>query len=880
MGMLLLGQAEQLSNRSSINMNSPNGGEYQFIDHFRGASQFGGVGTGSAWNVTGTALWHQSVDANGWPTYSGTKTSSLGGLYIPASSDFAGPYTFKGTGSGRIFLPQTGTWTLGAATNVTTVSANRWDVGDATNPNATWTCQLTYSGARQTWGVSVLINDPNGNGSYLRNVQFYRTSDAADLALGNVFRTAWKQSLVDLCPSVIRFMNWTGENGARNMRFENRTLPDHACWNGRYNWVAGPHYGETTGTNQYSLASVSGTTASMLHGEIAICRIGATAIRQGTFTGSGTDRTITAVTNANPGVVTSVAHGFNTGDVIIHKVAGGMTNLNMLPCTITVSDADTYSLGVDTTSFGAFAGPTPTGNTTNNGQTLTNLSSVTGINVGMSVTGTNIPANTIVTQIVNATQVQINKSMTGTGSGITFTFKVGVTGNQYISLQVGSGSDRTSFPVMFPNGVDYASHFGQGYITAGDYKTFYFDKTIYAKTDGSGNPVYGVWLFNENGVDCGHNGGAPLEVATKLINELNELSSRRIDMWVTIPHMGLLSSDVGWNSFITSADYSAASNFAVKTVDVILNGAGSWSGLNSNCKLYVEYSNETWNTASAWPQTPYNALKGYQRWGAANTSLSDYSSMTSMQSYLMCKDIQAAFPGNSRIKYVLSGQGTQGIGGSTLNGLRVSGTAPVLADPLTGGATPMSVHDFFAWAAYVYNDDSNATYSWDTATAAWIAAGSDPVAKEAAFALYILGIKTYGGNETIDRYYGTLMPAYASAMAALGKKTIMYEGGWDHATGSGQSGWSPPATYTATQYRNFLLECKASQTWANTLVAAFDLFNSNPNAFLPADYIEMGPLQVGDRWGHAYPDSYSGGVEGAGLDLAWTAMGTRNRALS
>ncbi len=61
--------------------------------------------------------------------------------------------------------------------------------------------------------------------------------------------------------------------------------------------------------------------------------------------------TITAVTRANPGVVTSVSHGFSSGDMILIKGLVGMTQLNDLEFTITVLDADTFSLDVDTSAY-------------------------------------------------------------------------------------------------------------------------------------------------------------------------------------------------------------------------------------------------------------------------------------------------------------------------------------------------------------------------------------------------------------------------------------------------------------------------------------------------------------------------------------------------
>jgi len=68
-----------------------------------------------------------------------------------------------------------------------------------------------------------------------------------------------------------------------------------------------------------------------------------------------TSNTITAITQANPAVVTSVAHGFATGDMIMIASVAGMTALNDRLYPITALTADTFSLdGVDATALPAY----------------------------------------------------------------------------------------------------------------------------------------------------------------------------------------------------------------------------------------------------------------------------------------------------------------------------------------------------------------------------------------------------------------------------------------------------------------------------------------------------------------------------------------------
>lgn len=82
-------------------------------------------------------------------------------------------------------------------------------------------------------------------------------------------------------------------------------------------------------------------------------------ISNGAFVTEGTTA-ITAITQANPGVVTDVAHGYVTGDWVYLAAIGGMTQLNGQTLIVVRLDADHYSLtdvygnAIDTTAFGAY----------------------------------------------------------------------------------------------------------------------------------------------------------------------------------------------------------------------------------------------------------------------------------------------------------------------------------------------------------------------------------------------------------------------------------------------------------------------------------------------------------------------------------------------
>lgn len=71
-------------------------------------------------------------------------------------------------------------------------------------------------------------------------------------------------------------------------------------------------------------------------------------------------KTITGITQANPGVVTSAGHGFSAGDLVYLSGIGGMTQLNGRTLAVTNVTANTFTLisefgvAVNTTAYGAY----------------------------------------------------------------------------------------------------------------------------------------------------------------------------------------------------------------------------------------------------------------------------------------------------------------------------------------------------------------------------------------------------------------------------------------------------------------------------------------------------------------------------------------------
>ncbi len=69
-------------------------------------------------------------------------------------------------------------------------------------------------------------------------------------------------------------------------------------------------------------------------------------------------KNITGISKAATGVVTSAAHGYANGDIVVLAVSG-MAELDGQPCRVANVAANTYELeGIDTSSFGSFTAGT------------------------------------------------------------------------------------------------------------------------------------------------------------------------------------------------------------------------------------------------------------------------------------------------------------------------------------------------------------------------------------------------------------------------------------------------------------------------------------------------------------------------------------------
>jgi len=442
----------------------------------------------------------------------------------------------------------------------------------------------------------------------------------------------------------------------------------------------------------------------------------------------------------------------------------------------------------------------------------------------------------------------------------------------HITLNVGS---RGPYPVFLFQSEQPFAWYGNEWQTNG-YVCCVFDK--YLTGDISVGP--GMWRTFQSTAEPGaftlFNPGVPVEVCTALVNELNAMKqaanpgSGAINLWLTIPYAGLLSVD---------PDYDANENLVVKTIDRCLNGdGGSWAGLTASAALLVEFSNETWNNTAGFDSSYYCARIGqarYATWpGGSSGGFADYNSFSTVRAMAMHQDIATAYPTQlaaSRLIRVQGGHSGFGppVGSGDTNGIRVVGNSNVLGDAWnTGGTAPYVKYEALAWAPYTDATSTNYAVDYPTYKANYAAAA--PGAAREAIAANWVALIDAGGDQGNAYLIGTMLPQTAAFMVARGRTTICYEGGYNWDTlPNGGSGNDANGTL-------FLTGVQTSAAWATSQKALFDAFPGTTGAYHPAIYYQTSS----NRWGYNRPnlDNWLGGVEGAGLNQTWTAMGVYNNA--
>jgi hypothetical protein len=830
-----------LSQRSVVNLGFLFENNYAFINHLLQADNaFGPIAHGG-WFTSGQTF-PALIDANGWPNNSAADNQLWGCQFrVPDPSNFSGPYVLTWQGDGQVGLldgvdeslrfkvvSSSGVKILGNGAYINSSSGTTARVvfsifASSGNKPRLITCQINRTGS--------LGN--RSTGLFVKNIKLFREVDESHQLAGKIFRAPFKQSLVDLNPSAIRFLNWMDGSNGREYRFENRALPTTAAYNTASNWPISPVYASAaSGINQYTLAAATPTTsnprttpASLQHGEVAEVLFANSNVRGGVVS-------VTAMTNANPcEVTTSPSHGFSNGDQVVHWAMSGMGKLVFFPVTVANVTPSTYTIGINTSNK------------------------------------TNYPPYT--------------------GGGVV---------SQHITIDVGG---RGAKPIAWTSGDAPFSIFGN-FIQGGQYYSMVYDKNIAVLGDGNGNLVYGAWMMPQS--PGGPSASTPLEIMVALVNEVNDLSvsqgiNNPVHMWLPLSVTSLCSMD---------SDYSSASDYAVNAVDVIVNPSSTqrtigYSELTARAKLFLEYGNETWNSAGGITGTPYLARMGRLRWPAS--PMSNYIDMYALRSTIIMRAVKATSDAK-RIVCVLGGMGIAGFSVSSLNYLRCFGSATpgrpgnfYSMDTITVSGsfgTPISNHDAFCIATYFDPDNSYLTgsgkgsFSDDSAMYAGTAPYSGPNQTQ-AITNFVAKVKTgAGGGQCIDDFLNDSLKGrtavYSAAMAALGKFAISYEGGPDWPTAAGSKIGFPGHTLTAADSA-FVTAVLNSTQWRDAQIAYFARTSQLAGSAMPSVYIYIGALGT-QRWAYCQPDTYAlnGGVPIEGQNLlnspVWVGMGARNQSLA
>ena len=336
-----------LNKRSNINMNGIKyTRNYPFINFIK-AGQF-------VWNA---AVDTAQIDADGYITDNSQVLGTAQGIILtPRSSEYAGKYVLKWTGTGTVWLSQGYVWTYDAASSS---GATELSVGSGrfsgTNPRIVVT-PVAYPGDIMT--IDIKATDPSNVGDHVRDLKFYMITDEADLNAGKIYRRSFKQMYVDFNPGCIRPLNWNGGGATLTSKWSSQLSPTNISFVTGYAGLL--PYGTATVTplsNAMSVNSVAGMPVTYQHGEIVACSI------TGSTTVLAVRTPVSNITNATQGVVTCAGHPFAVGHRLIFQICQGQTpnfhQLHYKVCTVVAVTTNTFTIDVNTTTFGAF----PTGGT-------------------------------------------------------------------------------------------------------------------------------------------------------------------------------------------------------------------------------------------------------------------------------------------------------------------------------------------------------------------------------------------------------------------------------------------------------------------------------------------------------------------------------------
>jgi hypothetical protein len=975
--------AQGLSHRSVFNLNYSTVPDYLFIDFLNtGSSFFNPVG----YNNT-PPLWNSAtMDASGYPctnqinascpnsgTNSAQSTRSFGGgLAVPSSTNYSDYWCLQGQGSGTVTFttppsPPSSSWAIATAHTVTCGAYNGGSAnncpdhvtgsggGPFTVTDETWSgwcIALTYSGPIGLGKLFFSNDDPNNSGHYIKALHLYERPDGTDLANGLMFRRSTKQLIASLDPSYVRFLNWDWGFGY-DMRFEDRATPTSVPFvsqlggqlgtSGKFSGllpysVASCCTGGVPG--QYTMSAVTGTPASMKHGERAMFLAPNNAAGAGyapaitNIAKSGTTITLTTG-DATLATVSSTASGNNTlhfnsnypqpqsGEYVLD-----LTTPSAIPNNTTVSSTTSSTLVMSANAAGSGVGSgdvIATGGPTiplSTGDTAVLFNNVNNSSPGVYLT------NYFATNITVTNNIQVTFTFTNASSVPTCSSNCGNIADAF-TLQVGSGNDRTPYPIILDNGTFYAQY---GNIKLGYGYDMCFNKNFAGQSDGSGNALYGAWITCEDPP-------FPVEYEIELVNELNALNpTYPIGMWINTTAMSLIC-----DSYYSDPDCSAGSDFPANLVKTIFNGANGFAGLAAPAPLMIEDDNENFNpTQSAALLRIFGSQPATV--GKVGCATGDPNSYPVLHSELVMNDIKnSGYAVAGRTFYTLGGQQTDP--GTTV--ARMTGAFGISGcQPPAPALVPITMYDALNTAVY-FDSDSTQFSNLSTYAAQW-ASDATTFGFNSSQALADLALWSGPLTNSVNCCSIAALEAittsdYLPVMATYGKTAINYEGAWDDgitqfltitgisctsgtvtitttspffATGntpyqspmqiagvsvagyngffttSGNAnsftytlgGGCPAGTpaisyqgyygYTTFETNAFLRAVDDSAAWGTSELGYMNFVNAGPNMAIPGIYIET-DFHWGFTWGDIYGTTTT---EGGSLSPAWNSIQTYNNS--
>lgn len=257
----------------------------------------------------------------------------------------------------------------------------------------------------------------------------------------------------------------------------------------------------------------------------------------------------------------------------------------------------------------------------------------------------------------------------------------------------------------------------------------------WSQTNGNGGGMDGTWANRTHITDGGWGGadGVPLEVDVQLANTVSA------DPWLNTP----IDAD---NDYIT------------QMATMVHNT------LNPGLKVYVELSNEVWN--SGFSQNKYAAQQGQATWPSAGASAGDYNrSWFGMRTAQMC-DIWKSVWGTdySRVVCVLGAQAAN----------TQTATQSLQCPLWTGsGNAPCSAHAINAVAIAPYFFNFQASVSWLSAADGGLSNVFQQLNGGGVLAAALDGGSTNGDMARVSGWEA----AYKKALAPYNLPFVAYEGG-------------------------------------------------------------------------------------------------------